>query len=203
MRKRKRQTNNLERIREDAKANGFELYDTGGDMGLGLRTHRRISSKTLFPYTGHVIELDVDSETGEYVGYPKDTSYAADLTTADGRPCLVDAFDLSVRNFTAYANHNRKYANADLFVTDDDKLVMQMKHDTPAGVPVYLDYGRNYVDGRQEYVRLPTDIWETPNADNGHRWVPPRNIDIIDLTTPRVIDLTTIRVIDPNSTYYL
>ena len=59
-------------------------------MGLGLRTHRRVSMKTLFPYTGHVIKLDVDSQTGKYVGYPKDTSYAADMTTADGHPCVVD-----------------------------------------------------------------------------------------------------------------
>ena len=87
----------VQRIRADAKANGFELYDAG-NMGLGLRTLGRIKKGTLFPYTGKVIELDVDSETGNYTGYPKDCSYTADFTTRDGRPCVVDSFDLKCCN---------------------------------------------------------------------------------------------------------
>ena len=158
------------RIRKDAEANGFELYDAGR-MGLGLRTVRPISKESLFPYTGKVSELDVDSETGRYVGYPRDCRYTADMTTTDGRPCVVDALDLRVRSFTAYANHGGKHANARLLVTDTDGLVLRMDHDTPAGVPVYLDYGRKYVAGLEEYRSAPTDAWETPSAANGHHWV--------------------------------
>ena len=161
----------VQRIREDAEANGFELYDAGR-MGLGLRTVRPISKNSSFPYTGKVIQLDVDSETGRYVGMPEDCSYTADFTTADGRAFVVDALDLRVRNFTAYANHGGKHAkNARLLVTEDDRLVLQMEYDTPAGVPVYLDYGTKYVTGLTKYRSAPTDAWETPSAANGHHWV--------------------------------
>lgn len=142
-------------------------------MGMGLRTTSPISKMSKFTYTGKLIKLDVDSKTGKYVGYPKDCSYSVECTTSDGRAYVVDAFDLTLRNFTAYANHGGKRANARLLVSTDDVLVMQMNHDTPAGVPVYVDYGKKYHAGREDEARVPTDAWKTPCAVNGYHWQPP------------------------------
>ena len=162
------------RIHEEANKNGFEIYYAGRmGMGMGLRTTRPISKTSTFPYAGKRIELDVDSETGKYVGYPKDCSYSAEFISSDGRAYVVDALDLTVRNFTAYANHGGKHANARLLVSPDDVLVMQMIHDTPADVPVYVDYGQKYYAGREGEVHVPTDAWKTPCATNGYRWQPP------------------------------
>ena len=44
-----------------------------------------------------------------------------------------------------------------LLISTKDVLVMQMNHDTPAGVPVYLDYGKKYYAGREDEVIAPTD----------------------------------------------
>lgn len=49
-----------------------------------------------------------------------------------------------------------------------------MKYDTPAGVPVYLDYGRKYINGRLEYMKTPPDAWEPPSTANGNQWIRPR-----------------------------
>lgn len=95
------------RIRAEAHKHGFEIYEAGY-MGLGLRTARPISARQEFRYSGNLILLDVDSETGKYIGAPRDCSYVAELTTADGMPFLVDGTDLRVRSFTAYANHASK-----------------------------------------------------------------------------------------------
>ena len=142
-------------------------------MGMGLRTTSSISKTSQFTYSGKLIELDVDIKTGKYVGYPKDCRYSAGFTSSDGRAYVVDAFDMTLRNFTAYANHGGKHANARLLISTTDVLVMQMNHDTPAGVPVYLDYGIKYYAGREDEVRVPTDAWETPCAANGYHWQPP------------------------------
>ena len=146
----------MARIRTQANASGFELYDAGY-MGWGLRTTRDISDTQLFPYTGKLIELKVEADSAKYVGYPRNCKYVTDCTTAAGVPCIVDATDMGWRSFAAYANHGGKYANANLVVTDHDTVALQMKFDTPPGVPVYVDYGTRYTAGKKIYQKRPPD----------------------------------------------
>ena len=119
------------------------------------------------------MQLEVDPHTGRYIGYPPDCTYVADCTLANGVACVVDATDIGVRSFPAYVNHSVRYANADLKV-QDDVVVLQMRFPTPAGVPVYVNYGHKYVSGREIFKKEPPDAWTPPNFSNGNTWTPPR-----------------------------
>ena len=66
--------------------------------------------------------------------------------------------------------------NAELYVNNEDTLVMCMLHETPAGVPVYLDYGTKYFKDRPEQFITPADAWDPPSKTNGNRWVKPNYI---------------------------
>ena len=132
-------------------SDGFEVY-CAADIGLGhgLRTSRNLARGHGILYEGDETMVDPHCEPDlDCV-----TSYIRDGQTVwiDGgaRTCLA-----------VYANHcsDYRYVNARL-VAYDDAVRLELLYDTPAKVPIYIDYGPEYA--KELADGIPGDAWQVP-----------------------------------------